>query len=242
MLNLQDRKALITGGAGGIGSAITRSYIKAGAEVVITGTNEARLKKLSDELGDKCSYSICDLSNQADIDNLIANHCKNIDILVCNAGITKDNLFMRMSQEEWQSVLNVNLTASFSLIKGSIRGMMKKRYGRIINISSVVASTGNPGQANYCASKAGMIGMTKSIALEVASRNITVNCISPGFIETDMTKKLTDEQISNITNNIPSKKLGSPDDVSVAALYLASEQASYITGQNLNINGGLYLN
>jgi 3-oxoacyl-[acyl-carrier protein] reductase len=242
MLNLQDRKALITGGAGGIGSAITKCYIEAGAEVIITGTNEAKLKKLSDELGDKCSYFICDLSNQADIDNLITTHCKDLDILVCNAGITKDNLFIRMSQEEWQSVLNINLTATFNLIKGSIRGMMKKRYGRIINISSVVASTGNPGQANYCASKAGMIGMTKSVALEVASRNITVNCISPGFIETDMTKKLTESQISNITNNIPSKKLGSPDDISMAALYLASDKSSYITGQNININGGLYLN
>ena len=242
MLNLQNKKALITGGAGGIGSAIAKTYIAAGANITITGTNEEKLKNLSAELGDNCSYTICNLGSDNDISELINNYCKDLDILVCNAGITQDNLFMRMSAEEWQSVLDINLTASFKLIKGSIRGMMKKRFGRIINISSVVASTGNPGQANYCASKAGMIGMSKSIALEVASRNITVNCISPGFIETAMTKKLSDEQRETITSKIPSKKLGDPEDISLAALYLASAQSGYITGQNININGGLYLN
>ena len=241
MFDLKNKKALITGGSGGIGQAIAESFVKAGAEVVITGTNEEKLKKVSNGLGDKCSYIICNLSDSEQLQDLISNHCADLDVLVCNAGITKDNLFMRMSETEWQDVLNINLTSCFKLIKGSIRGMMKKRFGRIINISSVVASSGNPGQANYCASKAGMVGMTKSIALEIAARGITVNCISPGFIETSMTDKLNETQKEAIVNNIPCKALGKPQDIAAASLYLASDAASYITGQNLHINGGLYL-
>ena len=241
MFDLQGKKAMITGGSGGIGKAIAEAFIKSGSSVIITGTNESKLEQIKKELGDQCSYIICNLNDQNELNDLIKSHCNDIDILVCNAGITKDNLLMRMSDSEWADVININLTSCFKLIKGSIRSMMKKRSGRIINISSVVASTGNPGQVNYCASKAGMIGMTKSVALEIASRGITVNCISPGFIATNMTDKLTDEQKSAIVNKIPCKALGKPEDIAAAAIYLASPAASYITGQNININGGMYL-
>lgn len=241
MFNLTNKKTLITGGSGGIGKAIAELFIKCESEVIITGTNESKLQAITNELGKNCSYVVCNLNNKEELNNLIANYCNDLDILICNAGITKDNLLMRMSEIEWEEVINVNLTSCFKLIKGSIRGMMKKRSGRIINISSVVANTGNPGQANYCASKAGMIGMTKSIALEIASRGITVNCISPGFISTNMTDKLTEEQKTAIIDKIPCKTLGKADDIAYAAMYLASPNASYLTGQNININGGLYL-
>ena len=241
MFKLTNKKALITGGSRGIGANIAKFFADSGAEVIITGTNEAKLKEVSTSIGSNCSYVVANLSNEAEIEHLISNYCTDLDILVNNAGVTKDNLLLRMKSEDWQQVIDVNLTASFKLIKGTIRGMIKKRSGRIINLSSVVGSSGNPGQANYCASKAGLVGLTKSIALEIAARGVTVNCISPGFIQTDMTDKLTEAQIEQITKNIPSGKMGNPNDIASAALFLASDEAGYITGQNIHINGGLYL-
>ena len=241
MFDLSNKKALVTGGSRGIGTKIAQAFIQRGAQVIITGTNEEKLKEITNIAGKNCSYVVADLSQQQDIENLINNHCQDLDILVNNAGITKDNLLLRMKDQDWQQVLDVNLSAAYKLIRGSIRGMLKKRSGRIINLSSVVAASGNPGQANYCAAKAGIVGMSKSIALEIAARGITVNCISPGFIQTDMTNKLTEEQVAQITKNIPSGKMGQVDDISSAAIFLASDEASYITGQNLHINGGLYL-
>jgi len=241
MFSLAGKKALITGGSRGIGAAIAKAYIDAGATVIITGTNEEKLKEVSSSLGANCSYAVSDLNDAAQVEQLIADNCQDIDILVNNAGITKDGLLMRMKDEDWDDVIKVNLSASFRIIKGSIRGMMKKRGGRILNLSSVVGASGNPGQANYCASKAGLVGMTKSIALEVASRGITVNCISPGFIATDMTNKLTDDQSAQIKQNIPSGEMGSPADIAATAVFLASDEAGYITGQNIHVNGGLYL-
>lgn len=241
MFKLTNKKALITGGSRGIGANIAKFFADSGAEVIITGTNEDKLKEVSTSIGSNCSYVVANLSNEAEIEHLISNYCTDLDILVNNAGVTKDNLLLRMKSEDWQQVIDVNLTASFKLIKGTIRGMIKKRSGRIINLSSVVGSSGNPGQANYCASKAGLVGLTKSIALEIAARGVTVNCISPGFIQTDMTDKLTEAQIEQITKNIPSGKMGNPNDIASAALFLASDEAGYITGQNIHINGGLYL-
>ncbi|MBT4878687.1 MAG: 3-oxoacyl-[acyl-carrier-protein] reductase [Alphaproteobacteria bacterium] len=241
MFKLTNKKALITGGSRGIGANIAKFFADSGAEVIITGTNEEKLKEVSTSIGSNCSYVVANLSNEAEIEHLISNYCTDLDILVNNAGVTKDNLLLRMKSEDWQQVIDVNLTASFKLIKGTIRGMIKKRSGRIINLSSVVGSSGNPGQANYCASKAGLVGLTKSIALEIAARGVTVNCISPGFIQTDMTDKLTEAQIDQITKNIPSGKMGNPNDIASAALFLASDEAGYITGQNIHINGGLYL-
>jgi 3-oxoacyl-[acyl-carrier protein] reductase len=241
MFNLKDQKALITGGSRGIGEKLAEKFIQAGAQVVIVGTNQERLEAVKRRLGSNCEFAVANLADNGDIENLIKNYCSDIDILVNNAGTTKDGLLMRMGDDSWNEVLNINLTSAFKLIKGSIRTMMKKKYGRIINMSSVVASSGNPGQANYCAAKAGMIGMTKSIALEVASRGITANVISPGFIATDMTKKLTEEQSNNIIKNIPQQKMGTADDIAYTAIFLASKESSYITGQNFHVNGGLYL-
>ena len=241
MFNLEGKKAVITGGSGGIGAEIAKLFVENGCEVVITGTRQEKLDKVKAELGDSVTAIVNNLANKEDLEFLIKTHCKDIDILVCNAGITKDNLFMRMSEDEWNDVIDVNLTASFKLMKGSVRSMMKKRNGRIINISSVVGSSGNPGQANYCASKAGLVGMTKSLALEVATRGITANCISPGFIETAMTGKLNEAQNEAILKNIPAGKMGTVGDIAAAVLFLASDSASYITGQNLHINGGMYL-
>jgi len=241
MFYLTEKTALITGGSRGIGAEIAKIFAKQNAKVIITGTNEENLRKVSSEIGMNCSYEICDLADRERLDELIKKYASSIDILVNNAGITKDNLLLRMKDEDFDEVLNINLSASFKLIKGLIRGMMKKRFGRIINISSVVASSGNPGQANYVASKAGMVGLSKSIALEIASRNITVNCISPGFIATRMTEKLTDQQKEAILKNIPAGKMGRPEDIAFTATFLASEEASYITGQNFHVNGGMYL-
>ncbi len=242
MFNLTEKKTLITGGSRGIGKEIATKFIEAGAEVIITGTNQENLDKVANDLGDKCSAIRCDLSDDQSLaDFLASNILINIDILVCNAGITKDNLFVRMKDDEWNDVIKVNLSANFKIIRATIKGMMKKRYGRIINISSVVGTSGNPGQANYCASKAGIIGLTKSIALEIASRNITANSISPGFIKTDMTNKLNEQQMEAILKNIPSKRMGEASDIANTALFLASSEANYITGQNIHINGGLYL-
>ena len=244
MFELKGKKALITGASGGIGGEIARTLHKAGADIAITGTRLESLNSLAAEIGSNIQIFQCNLSDPIAIDDLlkiIQEKMGGIDILINNAGITRDNLFMRMSDEEWLDVLNVNLTATMKLCKGMIRGMMKNRWGRIINISSVVGTTGNPGQANYAASKAGMVGMSKSLAFEVASRGITVNIIAPGFIETAMTDKLNDDQKSNIMEQIPAGRMGMATEIASAALYLASNEASYVTGATLHVNGGMVM-
>ena len=242
MFDLKGKKALITGASGGIGGEIAKTLNEAGAEVAISGTRLESLQVLSDLLDDNTQIFPCNLSDPIAIEDLlrdVSEKMGGIDILVNNAGITRDNLFMRMSDEEWQTVLDINLTATMKLCKGVVRGMMKNRWGRIINISSVVGSTGNPGQANYAASKAGMVGMSKSLAFEVASRGITVNIIAPGFIETPMTDKLNEDQKTNIMSQIPAGRMGTASEIASAALYLASQEASYLTGATLHINGGM---
>ena len=242
MFDLKGKKALVTGASGGIGGEIAKTLDEAGAEVAISGTRLESLQVLSDLLDDNTQIFPCNLSDRLAIEDLLRDASEKmggIDILVNNAGITRDNLFMRMSDEEWQTVLDINLTATMKLCKGVMRGMMKNRWGRIINISSVVGSTGNPGQANYAASKAGMVGMSKSLAFEVASRGITVNIIAPGFIETPMTDKLNEDQKTNIMSQIPAGRMGTATEIASAALYLASQEASYLTGATLHINGGM---
>ena len=242
MFNLKGKKALVTGASGGIGGEIAKTLNEAGAEVAISGTRLESLQVLSALLDDNTQIFPCNLSDPIAIEDLLRDASEKmdgIDILVNNAGITRDNLFMRMSDEEWQTVLDINLTATMKLCKGVMRGMMKNRWGRIINISSVVGSTGNPGQANYAASKAGMVGMSKSLALEVASRGITVNIIAPGFIETPMTDKLNEDQKTNILTQVPVGRMGTATEIASAALYLASSEASYLTGATLHINGGM---
>ena len=244
MFELKGKKALITGASGGIGGEIARTLHKAGADIAISGTRLESLNSLSEEIGSNVQIFQCNLNDTVAIDDLLKTASEKmggIDILINNAGITRDNLFMRMSDEEWLDVLNVNLTATMKLCKGMIRGMMKNRWGRIINISSVVGTTGNPGQANYAASKAGMVGMSKSLAFEVASRGITVNIIAPGFIETAMTDKLNDDQKSNIMKQIPAGRMGMATEIASAALYLASNEASYVTGATLHVNGGMVM-
>ncbi|MFC4348270.1 3-oxoacyl-[acyl-carrier-protein] reductase [Kordiimonas lipolytica] len=242
MFNLEGKKALVTGATGGIGAAIAKSLHAAGAEVAISGTRAEKLEELKAELGDRVHVIAANLSDRASVDQLAKDAAEamgGVDILVNNAGITKDNLAMRMKDDDWDSVMQVNLESSFRLIKALMRGMMKSRWGRVVNITSVVGVTGNPGQANYCASKAGMIGMSKALAAELASRGITVNCVAPGFIGTPMTDVLTDEQKAAITSGIPSGDLGEPEDIASAVLYLASPEAKYVTGQTLHVNGGL---
>ena len=244
MFELKGKKALITGASGGIGGEIARTLHKAGADIAISGTRLESLNSLAEEIGSNVQIFQCNLNDTVAIDDLLKTASEKmggIDILINNAGITRDNLFMRMSDEEWLDVLNVNLTATMKLCKGMIRGMMKNRWGRIINISSVVGTTGNPGQANYAASKAGMVGMSKSLAFEVASRGITVNIIAPGFIETAMTDKLNDDQKSNIMEQIPAGRMGMATEIASAALYLASNEASYVTGATLHVNGGMVM-
>ncbi len=240
MYNFAGQVALITGASGGIGSECAKILHKLGAKVIISGTNTEKLELLASELSNNVEIKACDLSNLDETEKLI-DDLEAIDILVCNAGITKDGLSMRMTNDQFEQVIKVNLESSFILNRSAIKKMIRSRYGRIINISSVVGVSGNPGQANYCASKAGLIGMSKSLALEVASRNITVNCIAPGFIETDMTNKLNDEQKSIVMNKIPMQKYGLPQDIAHGVAFLASKEASYITGQTIHINGGLYL-
>ncbi len=240
MYNLAGQTALITGASGGIGSECARILHKLGAKVIISGTNIEKLESLASELSNNVEIKVCDLSNLEETEKLV-DELEAIDILVCNAGITRDGLAMRMSNNQFEEVIKVNLEASFILNRSAIKKMIRNRYGRIINISSVVGVSGNPGQANYCAAKAGLIGMSKSLALEVASRNITVNSIAPGFIETNMTNKLTDEQKSMVMNKIPMQKYGLPVDIAHGVAFLASKEASYITGQTIHINGGLYL-
>jgi 3-oxoacyl-[acyl-carrier protein] reductase len=242
MFDLTGKNALITGASGGIGGEIARTLHGAGATVGLSGTRIEPLEALAAELGVRTHILPCNLSDVAEVDALPKQAIEAmgaVDILVNNAGITRDQIFMRMSADEWGDVINVNLTSTMRLCKGVIRGMMKARWGRIVNVSSIVGATGNPGQANYAASKAGMVGMSKSIAYEVASRGITVNCIAPGFIATAMTEKLSDEQKDKINQQIPVGRMGAPEEIAAAALYLASVQAAYITGTTLHVNGGM---
>jgi len=242
MFDLTGKNALVTGATGGIGAAIARVLHSAGAVVTISGTRAEKLMELAAELGERVHVVAANLSDRESVDTLAKDAIAamgSVDILVNNAGVTKDNLAMRMKDDEWDTVLQVNLESAFRLMKGVMRPMMKARWGRMVNITSVVGVTGNPGQANYAASKAGMIGMSKSMAQEVASRGITINCVAPGFIATPMTDALTDDQKTAITRGIPSGALGSPEDIASAVLYLASTEAQYVTGQTLHVNGGM---
>ncbi len=242
MFDLTGKKALITGATGGIGAAIAKALHSNGATVALSGTRAAVLEDVKASLQSRAHALTCNLSDPDDVEKLIPaaqDAMDGLDILVNNAGITRDNLAMRMKREDWQAVLDVNLTAAFTLTRNCMRTMMKQRWGRVINITSVVGVTGNAGQANYAASKAGMIGMSKSLAQELASRNITVNCIAPGFIETAMTDELNDKQKEAILASVPAGRLGHTDEIAAGAVYLASEEAAYVTGQTLHINGGM---
>jgi len=243
MFDLTGQTALVTGASGGIGGAIARALHAQGAHVVLSGTRAEALAGLADELNERVSEAPCNLSDPAAVDGLIAQAeaaCGGpIDVLVANAGVTRDGLLMRMKDDDWDTVLKVNLEAYFRLSRASMRTMMKRRFGRIIGVTSVVGVTGNPGQTNYAASKAGMIGFSKSLAQEVASRNITVNCIAPGFIESPMTDALNDQQKQGILGRIPASRLGTGAEVAAACVYLASNEAAYVTGQTLHVNGGM---
>jgi 3-oxoacyl-[acyl-carrier protein] reductase len=242
MFDLSGKSALVTGASGGIGGAIARALHAQGATVGLSGTRVEPLETLKAELGSRAHVLPCDLGDPAAIEALLKSAetaLGGIDILINNAGLTRDNLALRMKDEDWQKVLDVNLTAGFRLARGAMRGMMKKRWGRIIGITSVVGVTGNPGQANYAAAKAGMIGMSKSLAQEVASRSITVNCVAPGFIETQMTGALNDEQKARIMTAIPAGRLGQSAEIAAAVVYLASPEAAYVTGQTIHVNGGM---
>lgn len=242
MFDLTGKTALVTGATGGIGGAIAKALHAQGAIVGISGRNEAKLKELAAELGDRVHVLPADLGDLTQIDTLVkaaTDAMGSINILVNNAGLTKDNLSLRMKAEEWDEVIRVNLTATFLLAQACQRGMMKARWGRVINISSVVGTTGNPGQCNYVASKAGLVGWTKAMAAEIASRNVTINCIAPGFIATPMTDVLTDDQKASINGSIPMARMGSPEDIASAAVYLASDEAAYVTGQTIHVNGGM---
>jgi 3-oxoacyl-[acyl-carrier protein] reductase len=243
MFDLSTRTALVTGASGGIGGAIARQIHAQGARVVLSGRRREALEQLSAALGDRVTLAPCDLADPGAADRLIktAEAEGGLDILVNNAGLTRDNLALRLRDEDWQTVLEVNLTACFRLIRSALRGMIRRRFGRIINITSIVAVTGNPGQANYAAAKAGMIGMSKALAAEVAGRGITVNCVAPGFIETPMTDALGPEQRARLLEQIPAGRLGSGADVAAAVGYLASAEAAYVTGQTLHVNGGMVM-
>lgn len=242
MFKLEGKTALVTGASGGIGASIAKALHAQGATVILTGRKKEALEALAGELKDRCHIVVGSLDT-AEAANAVAKGAEEaagkIDILVNNAGMTKDNLSMRLSDEDWQQVIDVNLTSAFRLSRTVIRGMMKNRWGRIINITSIVGTTGNPGQANYAASKAGMTGMTKSMAAEVASRGITINCVAPGFIATAMTHALSDDQKSKLAQNIPSGNLGHPEDVAACVVFLASSEAGYVTGQTIHVNGGM---
>ena len=243
MFELSGKTALVTGATGGIGGAIARAFHAQGAHVVLSGTRADALEALADELGERTSVVACNLSDSAAVDGLIsaAESAGNgqVDVLVANAGITKDGLLLRMKDEDWETVLKVNLEAYFRLSRAALKGMMRRRWGRIVGITSVVGVTGNPGQTNYAASKAGMIGFSKALAQEVASRNVTVNCVAPGFIASPMTDSLNEQQRTAILGRIPAGRLGEGADVAAACVYLASDEAAYVTGQTLHVNGGM---
>ncbi len=245
MFKLSGKNALITGATGGIGSEIAKALAKQGAKLVLSGTREEKLQELVAQIGGDAKYLTCNLSDTASVDSLFDRAEEvlgQIDILVCNAGITKDNLILRMKDDDFNQVIDVNLKSTFILNRNAIKKMMRRKYGRIINIASVVGVTGNPGQCNYVASKAGMIGMSKSLAQEVASRGITINCVAPGFIASPMTDVLNDQQKEAILNKIPQGKMGESSDIAKGVAFLASEDASYITGHTLHINGGMFMN
>ena len=242
MFELEGKCALITGASGGIGGSIARALYGQGAKVALSGTRIDPLKALADDLGDRAFIVPCNLSDVDAVKALpqkASEEMGGIDILVNNAGITKDNLFMRMSDDDWHQVIDINLTSTMHLMKSVMRTMMKKRFGRIINITSIVGVTGNAGQVNYAASKAGMIGMTKSFAQEIATRGITANCIAPGFIETAMTAELPENVRKNMLDSIPQGRMGQADEIAASVAFLASNEASYITGQTLHVNGGM---
>ena len=244
-IKIENKNILITGAAGGIGKAIVQSFDDKGNKLLITGTNNEKLNSLSNSLTSISDVAICDLNDIKNIEKItdkIKIFFENkVDILINNAGITKDNIAMRMKEDQWFDVININLNSTFFLTKEVLKFMVKNRYGRIINISSIVGSSGNLGQSNYAASKAGVEGMTRSIALEVASRGITANCIAPGFIKTDMTKKLLESNEEKLLENIPIKRIGIPEDISSLTAFLASDNASYITGQTFHVNGGMMM-
>lgn len=242
MFNLSGKTALVTGATGGIGGSIARALHAQGATVALSGTRKEVLEGLATELGSRAFVVPADLSSAESVEALVPAAeaaMGGVDILVNNAGLTRDGLFMRMKDEDWDLVLRVNLDAAFRLSRAAIRGMMKKRWGRIVTITSVVGTTGNPGQANYAASKAGLVGMSKALAAEVASRNVTVNCVAPGFIATPMTDVLNDKQRETILGTIPAGRLGAADDIGAAVVFLVSEEAGYVTGQTLHVNGGM---
>jgi len=244
MFDLTGKGALVTGASGGIGAAVAKALHAQGANVAISGTRKEKLDALAKELGDRVHVLPCDLRDRAAVVKLVEEAEKavgQVDILVNNAGITHDNLFMRMKDEEWDDVINVNLNSVFVLTRGILRGMMRRRYGRIVNIASISGVFGNPGQANYAASKAGLVGMTKSLAREVASRGITANAIAPGFISTPMTDALTPKQVEMIAAAIPAQKFGTPDDIAAAVVFLSSQESGYVTGETMHINGGMVM-
>jgi 3-oxoacyl-[acyl-carrier protein] reductase len=243
MFNLDGKTALITGATGGIGSAIARALHSQGAELILSGTRQGSLDELAHELSDRAHPIAADLSDKSSIDSLIKQisdiSTDGVDIVINNAGIVRDNLLVRMKDEEWNQVLDINLFAGYKLTQGLMRGMMKRRWGRIIGISSVVGTTGNPGQANYAAAKAGMIGFSKALAQEVATRGITVNVIAPGMIQTAMTDDLNEDQSARLLSTIPLGRLGSPEEIAASVIYLASDEAAYVTGVTLHVNGGM---
>jgi 3-oxoacyl-[acyl-carrier protein] reductase len=244
MFDLAGKKALVTGASGGIGGAIATELHRQGAVVGLSGTRREALDQRAGELGERVHVLPCNLSEKEEVEALIPaaeTALGGLDILVNNAGITRDGLFLRMKDEDWDEVIAVNLTSAFRLCRAAVKGMMRRRYGRIINITSIVGVTGNPGQANYTAAKAGMIGMTKSLAAEVASRTVTVNCVAPGFISSPMTDALNEKQRETILANVPAGRLGSGEDVAAAVVFLASAEAAYITGQTLHVNGGMVM-
>ena len=243
MFDLAGKRVLITGAAGGIGKELSKSFLEVGANIILSGTNIKRLQSLKEDLNQECEVYKCDLQNVDEINDLLnfLDGSGGVDVLINNAGKTEDNLLMRMTDEQWEDIMLINLTSVMRLTRGIIRGMIKKRWGRIINITSIVALTGNPGQSNYVASKSGLIGFSKSLASEVASRGITVNCIAPGFIKTNMTDKLTENQTSSILNRIPMNRIGLPNEICSSAIYLASSDSNYITGQTIHVNGGMLM-